>query len=68
MYFLILLYHNYLYDCVYIVIIFCTLLSGSATGSTGRNLEPLFVTVPPRPQRLLHSEAYIRYYYLIINP
>ncbi|XP_055636665.1 protein polybromo-1 isoform X2 [Toxorhynchites rutilus septentrionalis] len=23
--------------------------------------EPLFVTVPPRPQRVLHSEAYIRY-------
>ncbi|KAI5726180.1 hypothetical protein M8J77_024956 [Diaphorina citri] len=24
-------------------------------------LEPLFITVPPRPQRLLHSDAYIRY-------
>uniref|UniRef100_A0A182MT35 Polybromo-1 n=1 Tax=Anopheles culicifacies TaxID=139723 RepID=A0A182MT35_9DIPT len=23
--------------------------------------EPLFVTVPPRPQRVLHSEAYIKY-------
>lgn len=23
--------------------------------------EPMFVTVPPRPQRVLHSEAYIRY-------
>lgn len=23
--------------------------------------EPMFVTVPPRPQRILHSEAYIRY-------
>uniref|UniRef100_A0A8D9FG91 Protein polybromo-1 n=2 Tax=Cacopsylla melanoneura TaxID=428564 RepID=A0A8D9FG91_9HEMI len=23
--------------------------------------EPLFITVPPRPQRLLHSDAYIRY-------
>uniref|UniRef100_A0A1B6CN38 Protein polybromo-1 n=1 Tax=Clastoptera arizonana TaxID=38151 RepID=A0A1B6CN38_9HEMI len=34
---------------------------GSASGSTGRGVEPLFVTVPPRPQRLLHSEAYIRY-------
>lgn len=22
--------------------------------------EPLFVAVPPRPQKLLHSEAYIR--------
>lgn len=29
--------------------------------SGGRTLEPLFVTVPPRPQRLLHSEAYIKY-------
>ncbi|XP_054286185.1 protein polybromo-1-like isoform X2 [Macrosteles quadrilineatus] len=27
----------------------------------GRNNEPLFVTVPPRPSRLLHSEAYIKY-------
>lgn len=26
-----------------------------------RPLEPMFHTVPPRPQRLLHSEAYIRY-------
>ena len=24
-------------------------------------IEPMFHTVPPRPQRLLHSEAYIRY-------
>lgn len=23
-------------------------------------VEPLFVTVPPRPQRVLHSEAYIK--------
>ncbi|XP_018906134.2 protein polybromo-1 isoform X2 [Bemisia tabaci] len=23
--------------------------------------EPMFITVPPRPQRLLHSEAYIKY-------
>ena len=23
--------------------------------------EPLFAAVPPRPQKLLHSEAYIRY-------
>ncbi|KAG8292054.1 Protein polybromo-1, partial [Homalodisca vitripennis] len=35
------------------------LLAGSTGG--GRNVEPLFVTVPPRPQRLLHSEAYIKY-------
>ncbi len=28
---------------------------------TARPLEPMFHTVPPRPQRLLHSEAYIRY-------
>lgn len=24
-------------------------------------VEPIFVTVPPRPQRVLHSEAYIKY-------
>ncbi|XP_063225363.1 protein polybromo-1 isoform X23 [Bacillus rossius redtenbacheri] len=29
--------------------------------TTVRATEPLFVSVPPRPQRLLHSEAYIRY-------
>merc|ERR1712227_243876 len=28
---------------------------------TPRQIEPIFHTVPPRPQRLLHSEAYIRY-------
>ncbi|XP_059470820.1 protein polybromo-1 [Neocloeon triangulifer] len=26
-----------------------------------RQLEPMFVAIPPRPQRLLHSEAYIKY-------
>nr|CAD7398152.1 unnamed protein product [Timema cristinae] len=26
-----------------------------------RPAEPMFVSVPPRPQRLLHSEAYIKY-------
>ncbi|XP_014249170.1 protein polybromo-1 isoform X5 [Cimex lectularius] len=30
-------------------------------GANGRIPEPLFVSVPPRPQRLLHSEAYIKY-------
>ncbi|XP_066994132.2 protein polybromo-1 isoform X3 [Anabrus simplex] len=29
--------------------------------SNQRPMEPLFVSVPPRPQRLLHSEAYIKY-------
>ncbi|XP_063225388.1 protein polybromo-1 isoform X25 [Bacillus rossius redtenbacheri] len=33
----------------------------SAIPTTVRATEPLFVSVPPRPQRLLHSEAYIRY-------
>uniref|UniRef100_A0A2M4A8V7 Putative chromatin remodeling complex rsc subunit rsc1/polybromo n=1 Tax=Anopheles triannulatus TaxID=58253 RepID=A0A2M4A8V7_9DIPT len=28
---------------------------------TSQPAEPLFVTVPPRPQRVLHSEAYIKY-------
>ena len=27
----------------------------------GKAVEPIFHTVPPRPQRLLHSEAYIKY-------
>ena len=38
--------------------------SGGATGSvqpTQIRQEPLFHSVPPRPQRLLHSEAYIKY-------
>ncbi|XP_019875742.2 protein polybromo-1 isoform X3 [Aethina tumida] len=26
-----------------------------------QNQEPMFITVPPRPQRVLHSEAYIKY-------
>lgn len=26
-----------------------------------KQLEPLFISVPPRPQRALHSEAYIKY-------
>ncbi|XP_069679864.1 protein polybromo-1 isoform X4 [Periplaneta americana] len=30
-------------------------------GIQTRPVEPLFVSVPPRPQRLLHSEAYIKY-------
>ena len=29
--------------------------------SGGLKSEPLFHSVPPRPQRLLHSEAYIKY-------
>ncbi|KAG8222161.1 hypothetical protein J437_LFUL000742 [Ladona fulva] len=29
--------------------------------TTARPMEPIFVSVPPRPQRLLHSEAYIKY-------
>ncbi|KFB53399.1 AGAP001099-PA-like protein [Anopheles sinensis] len=52
-----------------------TSASGSGTASQASNsipssyfsyvstppAEPLFVTVPPRPQRVLHSEAYIKY-------
>ena len=37
---------------------------GAATVSaqpTQIRQEPLFHSVPPRPQRLLHSEAYIKY-------
>ncbi|XP_071450417.1 protein polybromo-1 isoform X3 [Hetaerina americana] len=38
-------------------------LAGATThiSATARHLEPIFVSVPPRPQRLLHSEAYIKY-------
>ena len=39
-------------------------ISGATSGlpvPTPRQIEPMFHTVPPRPQRLLHSEAYIRY-------
>merc|ERR1712008_116047 len=35
--------------------------SGSAPNAPMKQVEPIFHTVPPRPQRLLHSEAYIRY-------
>jgi len=31
------------------------------TESGGNKSDPLFHSVPPRPQRLLHSEAYIKY-------
>lgn len=34
--------------------------SPAAVAAPVRQLEPMFVTVPPRPQRLLHSEAYIK--------
>ena len=37
---------------------------GAAAASappTQMRQEPLFHSVPPRPQRLLHSEAYIKY-------
>ncbi|PNF18061.1 Protein polybromo-1 [Cryptotermes secundus] len=33
----------------------------TTSGVQSRPVEPLFISVPPRPQRLLHSEAYIKY-------
>jgi len=33
----------------------------TVAGAPAKQVEPIFHTVPPRPQRLLHSEAYIRY-------
>ena len=45
-------------------------LTGSTSGlvaSAPRQIEPMFHTVPPRPQRLLHSEAYIRQALYILN-
>ncbi|XP_059081440.1 protein polybromo-1-like isoform X3 [Tigriopus californicus] len=35
--------------------------TANPTGPIVKPVEPIFHTVPPRPQRLLHSEAYIRY-------
>merc|ERR1712079_723093 len=35
--------------------------SGAPAAAAAKPIEPIFHTVPPRPQRLLHSEAYIRY-------
>ena len=29
-------------------------------GANQKNMDPLFVTPPPKTQRLLHSEAYIK--------
>ncbi|XP_060527189.1 protein polybromo-1 isoform X2 [Cylas formicarius] len=45
---------------------FCTSsASGNSTSVTAatpqKPSEPIFISVPPRPQRVLHSEAYIRY-------
>ncbi|GFG36133.1 hypothetical protein Cfor_02751 [Coptotermes formosanus] len=40
----------------------CSMCCGvTSSGAQLRPVEPLFVSVPPRPQRLLHSEAYIKY-------
>lgn len=35
--------------------------SSSASVSSHKLQEPMFISVPPRPQRVLHSEAYIKY-------
>eukprot|EP00095_Tigriopus_kingsejongensis_P009080 maker-scaffold742_size103727-snap-gene-0.20 protein:Tk09080 transcript:maker-scaffold742_size103727-snap-gene-0.20-mRNA-1 annotation:"protein polybromo-1 isoform x2" len=35
--------------------------TANTSGPLPKPVEPIFHTVPPRPQRLLHSEAYIRY-------
>jgi len=41
---------------------FILIKAGSgAPNAPMKQVEPIFHTVPPRPQRLLHSEAYIRY-------
>lgn len=33
----------------------------TSTAVVQKPAEPLFISVPPRPQRVLHSEAYIKY-------
>jgi protein polybromo-1 len=38
-----------------------TSTTSSATHASVQKQEPMFITVPPRPQRVLHSEAYIKY-------
>jgi protein polybromo-1 len=38
-----------------------TSTTSSATHPSVQKQEPMFITVPPRPQRVLHSEAYIKY-------
>ncbi|KAL1506167.1 hypothetical protein ABEB36_005579 [Hypothenemus hampei] len=35
--------------------------SAASTASSQKTSEPMFISVPPRPQRVLHSEAYIKY-------
>ena len=52
----------------YLIKVFCKLMSIILKFADANQLaapqnppEPMFVSVPPRPQRLLHSEAYIRY-------
>merc|ERR1719150_998241 len=36
-------------------------ISGPTNGAPAKQVEPMFHTLPPKPQRLLHSEAYIIY-------
>ena len=36
-------------------------IAGSQSGVPQRPPSPMFVSVPPRTQRLVHSEAYLRY-------
>ncbi|KAF5282989.1 hypothetical protein FQA39_LY04860 [Lamprigera yunnana] len=36
-------------------------VSTTTPATTQKPQEPLFISVPPRPQRVLHSEAYIKY-------
>lgn len=33
----------------------------TTTAAPQKQQEPMFITVPPRPQRVFHSEAYIKY-------
>ena len=37
------------------------ILGGRSRSDSGSKGDPLFHVVPPKPQRLLHSEAYIKY-------
>lgn len=42
--------------------------TSTTTTAVPKPQEPMFVTVPPRPQRVFHSEAYIKYNYHNLIP
>ncbi|KAF2888456.1 hypothetical protein ILUMI_17717 [Ignelater luminosus] len=43
------------------IIVTSSLVAPTPTVVPQKPQEPMFISVPPRPQRVLHSEAYIKY-------